>query len=88
MTMIELMIQSKFKYTPSHDEWCEFWISLKNDDLAVNDLFVNDIFGVWHTGATPSPRQIYFMFKRIFPEAKLGQPPPKKNAPSLSNFHV
>lgn len=88
MIMIDLMIRSNFTYRPSQDEWCEFWVTMRDDELAVNDPFVNEIYAVWHQGKTPSPRQMYFLFKRVFPKAKLGVPPPKKNAPKLSEFDI
>jgi hypothetical protein len=85
MKMIDLLIQSRFSYTPTDDEWCEFWYLLKGDERLLEDNFVNDIFLVWRNGHTPTPRQKYFLFKRVFPKARLG-PPPKRRSSALKDF--
>ena len=81
MKMIDLMIKSNFKYTPSQDEWCEFWSLMRGQNELLDDNYINDIFLVWYKGKQPSPRQCYFLFKRVFPNAKLGRPPNPKNPP-------
>jgi len=85
MQMIDLMIKSNFKYTPTYDEWYEFWHLLKGSEELLEDPFINDIFLIWNSGKMPSPRQSYFVFKRVFPNTKIGKPPPRRLQP-LKDF--
>jgi hypothetical protein len=72
---VNILISSRFTYKPSHDEWIEFWILLKDDDKILDNAYVNSLFSQWQEKGQLSPRQIYFLFRIVFPKTRLGFPP-------------
>jgi hypothetical protein len=85
-TMIGLLVKSRFSYNPTYDEWVLFWRLLKQEPQLLDSTYINELFGLWYADKPMSPRQKYFLFKKVFPDCKIGAPPPKKNQPSLKDF--
>jgi hypothetical protein len=70
MNVIEILKRSDYHYRPTTDEWREIWNTIRQNDMLLDDLFVNDLYNHWMNKGTLSPKQMYHLIKTAYPEQR------------------
>jgi hypothetical protein len=70
MNVIEILKRSDYHYRPTDEQWQEIWNTVKQNDMLLDDDFINDLFNHWTNKGTLSQKQMYHLIKTAYPEQR------------------